>query len=185
MFRFGEQATNTDPSKESGARGGVGNSNKHQRGNKKETMMGCQGSEIGGKVNEALTTVIVQLLEIIYLERNLNQSHGSKSWSLGMGEIRMSMEHELQLVSEMKTESTYYSSGSTFWGQMRGYKDMTMYVAWLANQGIRNILGPLLISCFSSLLQKRTSSMEAGSQLRAKRIQQLRNRASHNTMHGP
>ena len=94
----------------------------------------------------------------------------------------MNMEHELQLVSEMKTEGTYYSSRSILWGQMRGYRDVTIYVGWLASQGIRNILGPLLISCFSNLLQKRISNMEAGS---AKRIQQLRNKASHNTMHGP
>ena len=55
IFRFGEQPTNTNPSKESGARGGIGNSNIHQHGNKKETMTGCQSSEIGGKINEVLS----------------------------------------------------------------------------------------------------------------------------------
>jgi hypothetical protein len=112
---------------------------------------------------------------------DLNKSHGSKSWSMGVVSTSIGIGQELQMVSELRTEGAYRSIGHPSCDRSRARHDLATYARWLASYGLRtNILGSPLRPRFSNRLQSRTISMEVSQQLHAKRIQQIRNLPSQN-----
>jgi hypothetical protein len=59
---------------------------------------------------------------------DLNRLQESRSWSLGRSKCSEKHEYDVQMISELRTEETFYSSGTTIRSKMRGFRDVTSYV---------------------------------------------------------
>jgi hypothetical protein len=146
--------------------------------NQLEHTLNSQGR--GRGESEGSQLQVTQTQTRLWPVLDLNRPQGSRSWSMGRTSTSGRNEQDLQLISELRTEGAFFSSGTTIRSRVRGYRDMTSYSGWLASQGIRtNGPGPPLQPRFSNRLQRRTSSMANGNQLRAERINQFRNRPSY------
>jgi hypothetical protein len=95
-------------------------------------------------MEEGLPQLQIMAIQVgMRLVLDLNRLQGLKLWSLGRISSSERHEHDLQVVSELQTGSTFYSSGTTFRSRVRSYRNISSMLAGLQTRGFEQIfLGP-------------------------------------------